>query len=145
MIRNIVFSVIGFIALAAPAMAQEQCAAPVAPAIPGGARATSGQIMSAQNDIKVFATASDNYQACIVREIARQKDLAKQNNVAFDPNIQTELETKAAAQKKDVERLATAWGAAVQAFNAAQQRKQRPSDPLSRSAGGGGYGSGNGY
>ena len=142
MIRNILFGVIGFIALTAPAMAQDQCAAPVAPAIPGGTRATNAQFVAAQNEIKAFATASDNYQACLVQEIARQKDLAKQNNVAFDPSIQTALETKSAAQKKDVERLAAAWGAAVQAFTQAQQQKQRQSDPRSQSAGGGGYGGG---
>ena len=144
MIRNILFGVIVFIALTAPVMAQDQCAAPVPPAIPDGARATSGQIVTAQNDIKAFASASDNFQACLVREIARQKDLAKQNNLTFDPAIQTALETKGTAQRKDVERLAAAWGAAVQAFNETQQRKQRQSDPRSQSAGGGGYGGGYG-
>jgi hypothetical protein len=58
-----------------------------------------------------------------VAELSRQKDFAKQNNVDFDPNIQAGLETKAAAQRKDVERVAAAWNAAVQAFNQAQQRK----------------------
>ena len=144
MIRNILFGVIVFIALTAPVMAQDQCAAPVPPAIPDGARATSGQFVTAQNDIKAFASASDNFQACLVREIARQKDLAKQNNLTFDPAIQTALETKGTAQRKDVERLAAAWGAAVQAFNETQQRKQRQSDPRSQSAGGGGYGGGYG-
>jgi hypothetical protein len=142
MIRKILLGGIAFVALTAPAMAQDQCAAPAAPAIPGGARATGTQIVSAQNDIKAFAAASDDYQACLVREIARQKDLAKQNNVAFDPNIQTALETKAAAQRKDVERLAAAWGATVQAFNEAQQRKQRQSEPRAQASGGGGYGGG---
>src|SRR2546421_12630417 len=110
MIRNILFGGIVFIALTAPTMAQDQCATPAAPAIPEGARATTNQIVAAQNDIKAYAAASDNYQACLVREIAHQKDLANQNNVAFDPTIQTALETKAASQRKDVERFATAWG-----------------------------------
>ena len=145
MIRNILFGGIVFIALIAPAMAQDQCAAPAAPAIPDGARATSGQIVTAQNDIKAFATASDNYQACLAAEIGRQKDLAKQNNVAFDPSIQTALETKGSTQRKDVERIATAWGTAVQAFNEAQQRKQRQSEPRGHAAGGGGYGGGTRY
>ena len=144
MIRTILLGGIVFIALTAPTMAQEQCAAPVVPTIPAGARATSAQIVSAQNDIKAFATASDNYQACLAAEIGRQKDLAKQNNAVFDPNIQTALETKASAQRKDVERLAAAWGAAVQAFNEAQQRKQRQSEPRGQAAGGGGYGGGYG-
>jgi len=144
MIRNILFGGIVFIALTAPAMAQDQCAAPTAPAIPEGAKATTSQIVATQNDIKVYAAASDDYQACLVREVAHQKDLANQNNVAFDPNIQTALETKAASQRKDVERFAVAWGAAVRAFNEAQQRKPRQSDPRSQAVGGGGYGGGYG-
>jgi hypothetical protein len=136
MIRKILFGGALFIAFTTPSMAQDPCAAPSAPAIPGGARATTAQIITAQNDIKAFATASDNFQACLAAELGRQKDLAKQNNVEFDPNIQTGLETKAAAQRKDVERVAAAWNAAVQSFNSAQLRKQQPPDlPAQRSMG----------
>ena len=145
MIREILLGSILFIALTAPAMAQDQCVAPAAPVIPDGARATSAQVVAAQNEIKTFATASDSYQACLVAEIARQKDLAKQTNVEFDPKIQAAIEVKAGAQRKDVERLASAWGASVTAFNAAQQRKpvapsRSPTPPM-----GGAYGGGNRY
>src|SRR5882762_406435 len=89
MIREILLGSALFIALAVPPMAQDQCVAPTAPAIPDGARATTAQIVTTQNDIKSFAAASDNYQACLATEIGRQKDLAKQTNVEFNPNIQT--------------------------------------------------------
>src|SRR6266700_4951740 len=78
MIREILLGSIFFIALTAPTMAQDQCVAPIAPVIPDGARATSAQIIAEQNEIKAFATASDNYQTCLAAEIGRQKDLAKQ-------------------------------------------------------------------
>jgi hypothetical protein len=146
MIRKILSSAVIVIAVAAPASAQDQCVSPTAPAIPDGARATTAQIVTAQNDIKSFAAASDAYQACLAAEISRQKDLAKQTNVEFDPNIQTALEVKAGVQRKDVERVAAAWGVSVQAFNAAQQRK--PSPPASRSppsSMGGAYGGGTRY
>ena len=146
MIREILLGSILFIALTAPAMAQDRCVAPAAPVIPDGARATSAQIIAAQNDIKTFATASDSYQACLAAEIARQKDLAKQPYAEFDPKIQAAIEVKAGAQRKDVERLASAWGASVTAFNAAQQRK--PVTPAPRSPTppmGGAYGGGNRY
>ena len=132
MIRKILFGGALFIAFTAPSMAQDSCAAPAAPAIPGGSRATTAQIIAAQNDIKTFATASDNFQACLVGELGRQKDLAKQNNLEFDPNIQTGLETKAAAQRKDVERVAAIWNAAVQSFNQAQLRKRQ--EPVQQAA-----------
>jgi hypothetical protein len=121
MIRKILLGSALFIAFTAPSMAQDPCAAPAAPKIPA-------QIIAAQNDIKAFATATDKFQACLATELGRQKDFAKQNDLPFDPNIQTGLETKAAAQRKDVERAAAAWNAAVQAFNQAQLRK--PQEPV---------------
>ena len=131
MIRQIMLGGALFIAFSVPVMAQDSCAAPPAPKIPGGVRATAAQIIAAQNDIKAFAAATDKFQACLVGELGRQKDLAKQNNVEFDPKIQTDLETKAAAQRKDVERVASAWNATVQAFNQAQLR--RPQEPVAQS------------
>ena len=146
MIREILLGSTFFIALTAPTMAQDQCVAPTAPVIPDGARATSVQIIAAQNEIKAFATASDNYQTCLAAEIARQKDLAKQTNVEFDPKIQAAIEVKAGVQRKDVEHIASAWGASVTAFNAAQQRKPVTSAPRSPTPPvGGAYGGGNRY
>ena len=132
-------------ALAMPAAAQAQCVKPMEPIIPDGAKASPVQISTAQNDIKKFAAESDQFQACIAQEIGRQKEVAKQTNVEFDPKVQTALEVKAGAQRKDVERLAAAWGASVTAFNAAQQRKpvapsRSPTPPM-----GGAYGGGNRY
>ena len=133
MIRKILLGGVVFLAFTAPVMAQDLCAPPAAPKIPGGARATTAQIIAAQNDIKAFAAATDKFQACLAAELGRQKDRAKENNTEFDPNIQTGLETKAAAQRKDVERIAAAWNAAVLAFNQAQLRKpQEPVPPSSQ-------------
>jgi hypothetical protein len=140
MIWKIISGGVLLTALAAPALAQDQCVVPSAPAIPDGAKATPAQIVSGQNDIKAFAAAADAYQTCIVREIGRQRDLAKQNNQEFDPGIQAALEAKAGAQKTDTQRLAAAWNASVQAFNDAQQRKPRQAG--APAAGGGGYGGG---
>ena len=123
MIRKILSSGVTIIALATPALAQDQCVTPTAPTIPEGARATSSQIATAQDDVKAFAAASDNYQTCLARELGRQQDLAKQNNLEFDSNLETALDTKGGAQKKDAARVVAAWSAAVKAFNAAQQRK----------------------
>ena len=125
MIRKILSGGVIAIALAAPAWAQDQCVAPAAPAIPDGAKAAPTQIVAAQNDIKAYAEAADKYQACLAQELARQKDLAKQNNAEFDPKIQTALEGKSDAQRKDAGRVAVAWGAAVEAFNKAQQPKRK--------------------
>ena len=128
MIRKFLLGGGAFIAFTAPVLAQDPCAAPAAPKIPSGARVTTAQIIAAQNDIKAYAAASDKFQACLVGELGRQKDLAKQNDLPFDPNIQAALETKAAAQRKDAERVAATWSASVRAFNQAQLRK--PEEPI---------------
>ena len=143
MIRKILFAGAIVFVFAAPAWAQDQCVAPATPEIPDGAKATAAQIVAAQNSIKSYAAASDTYQACLAQEIARQKELAKQTNVEFDPQIQAAIQVKSAAQRKDVERIATTWGASVQAFNDAQARKQRQA-PNSNASGGAGYGAGGG-
>jgi len=139
MIRKMLTGSIVAMALATPVWAQQQCALPTAPAIPDGAKATSAQIVTAQNDIKAFAAASDAYQVCVAHEIVRQRDLAKQSNVEFDPGVQGALQAKADAQRNDAGRLATAWGATVQAFNDAQAKKKRPADvraPAAAASGG---------
>ena len=146
MIRKFLSGAAMVIALAAPAWAQDQCAVPKSPAIPDGAKATPNQIVAAQDDIKAFAAASENYQSCMARELARQKALATQN----DPGLQTALQGKSDAQRKDVERVVASWSATVEAFNKAQERKPRrpastPSAPGGGGYGGGGYGGGTRY
>jgi hypothetical protein len=147
MIRTFFLGNVLVIGLAASAFAQDQCVAPTAPAIPDGTRATPPQIADAQNEIKVFATASDSFQACLAREIGRQKELATKNSAEVDPPIPAALSAKAAAQRKDVEKVAAAWGATVDAFNKAQARKRPPSAGASAPSGGygGGYGGGSRY
>jgi hypothetical protein len=129
MIPKILSGSVVAIALAMPVCAEAQCVTPMPPMIPDGAKATPVQISTAQNDVKAYAAASDQFQACIAQEIGRQKEVAKQTNVDFDPAIQTSLEGLSIAQRKDVERIATAWGASVQTFNEAQKRKPATRTP----------------
>jgi hypothetical protein len=146
MIGKILFASIVITALAAPVGAQAQCVSPTTPSIPDGAKATAVQIATAQNDVKAYASASDRFQACLMQEVGRQKDVAKQTNVEFDPAIQTTLEGKAADQHKDVERIAAAWNVSVQAFNEAQKRKPATRTPPPAMGGyGGAYGGGGKY
>ena len=145
MIRKFLSGAAMVIALAAPAWAQDQCAVPKSPAIPDGAKATPNQIVAAQDDIKAFAAASENYQSCMARELARQKALATQNSAELDPGLQTALQGKSDAQRKDVERVVASWSATVEAFNKAQERKPRRPASTPSAPGGGGYGGGSRY
>ena len=88
-------------ALAPPAADQEQCVAPTAPAIPDGSRSTKAQITNALDAVKAFVTASDEYQACMLRQIT--------------------------ANQKEKERIGAEYAASARAFNAAQQQQQQAS------------------
>jgi len=148
MIGKLLAGAVFLFALAGPVRAQDQCVAPKAPAVPDGAKATSNQIIAAQNEIKAYAAATDGYQNCLAQELARQDALAKQNNAELDPNILSAVQVKSTAQRNDAQQLATAWTAAVEAFNKAQQRKRQPAPnaaPAGGGYGGGGYGGGGRY
>ena len=54
MIREFLLSGAVFLALATPAMAQEPCAAPAAPAIPDGAKATQAQLARGQRLVEIL-------------------------------------------------------------------------------------------
>ena len=129
MIREILIAGGMLLAFAAPAVAQEECAAPATPAIPDGAKATPAQILATQNSLKAFAAASDKFQACLAREMQREKAQAKEQNADVDPVIQGALIAKGAVQREEAERVASAWGVSVQAFTAAQQRRERQNPP----------------
>ena len=140
MIRTLLLGGAILMALSTPALSEDQCVAPKSPSIPDGSKATPTQIVAAQDDIKAFADASDKFQSCLQAEMGRQRSLATQNNSEMDPKIQADLNAKGLAQRQDAQKVAAAWGVAVDAFNKAQTRKQSGSRPAA--SGGGGYGGG---
>ena len=98
MLRKLVLRTLMVVALITPAAAQEQCVAPLAPMIPDGAKSTKAQITKALDEVKAFVAASDEYQACMLRQIT--------------------------TNQKEKERIGAEYGASARAFNAAQQQQQ---------------------
>jgi hypothetical protein len=104
MMRKIVLcGAIMTMVLATPAAAQEQCVSPTAPPLPDGARSTKVQITNALDTVKAFIAASDDYQACMLRQIA--------------------------ANQKEKERIGAEYGVAARAFNTAQQQQRQAIQP----------------
>jgi hypothetical protein len=104
MMRKILFGVVIVLNCAAPAaFAQDQCVSPQAPAIPDGARAARVQVTKALAEVKAFITASDEYQACMLRGIN--------------------------ANQKEKERIGAEYAASARAFNTAQQQQQQANRP----------------
>jgi hypothetical protein len=108
--------------LAAPAFAQGQCSAPIAPVMPDGKTATLPQLNQAAKNAVAFIKASDNYQVCILDDIASQDEQAKNNRKALDPAIRKALEDKGDANQKEKERVGKEYGLAAAAYKVAHPK-----------------------
>jgi hypothetical protein len=105
MTRGILLSVAALVMLAAPAFAQGQCSAPVAPVMLNGKTTTLPQLNQGAKKAVAFIKASDNYQVCILDDIAAQDQQAKNSKKAFDPAIRKALEDKSDANQEERERI----------------------------------------
>jgi hypothetical protein len=108
--------------LAAPAFAKGQCSAPIAPVMLDGKTATLPQLNQAAKNAVAFIKASDNYQVCILDEIAAQDQQAKNNNKALGPAIRKALEDKGDANQKEKERIGKEYNVAAAAYKVADQK-----------------------
>ena len=122
MTHGISLSAAALIMLAAPAFAQGQCSAPLAPAMPNGKTATLPQLNQAAKNAVAFIKASDNYQVCILDDIASQDQQAKNHRKALDPAIRKALEDKGDANQKEKERVGKEYGLAAAAYKVAHPK-----------------------
>jgi hypothetical protein len=70
MTRGICLSTVALVMLATPVFAQDKCSAPVAPVVPNGRTAAAADLIQAQKDVVAFIKNSDDYQTCILAELA---------------------------------------------------------------------------
>jgi hypothetical protein len=122
MTRGISLSTAALVMLAAPAFAQGQCSAPVVPVMPDGKTATPSQLNQAAKNAVAFIKASDNYQVCILDDIASQDERAKNNKKALDPATRKALEDKGDANQKEKERVGREYGLAAAAYKVAHPK-----------------------
>ena len=122
MTRGILLTAAAFVMLAAPAFAQDRCSAPIAPVVPDGKTATVAQLSQAAKDVVAFIKASDDYQTCILADIAAQDKAAKDNKKTLDPAIRKALEDKGDANQKEKERVGKAYNTSAAAYKAAHPK-----------------------
>lgn len=107
-------------ALAGPALAQDACARPEAPAIdPQAASASVESLSGAKQQTLDFIKASDAYQECVLAGAKAKRDEAKAKKVAFDPAIAERAQRDVSANQADKEKVGAAFNAAVKAYKAA--------------------------
>ena len=122
MTRGILLTAAAFVMLAAPALAQDKCAAPVAPVVPNGRTAATAELVQAQKDVVAFIRSSDDYQVCILAAITAAENEAKENKKAPDPAIKKALEAKGDANQKLKETVGKAYNTAAAAYKAAHPK-----------------------
>jgi hypothetical protein len=122
MTRGILLTAAAFVMLAAPALAQDKCAAPVAPVVPNGRTAATAELVQAQKDVVAFIKASDDYQVCILAAITAAENEAKDAKKAPDPAIRKALEAKGDANQKLKETVGKAYNTAAAAYKAAHPK-----------------------
>ena len=123
MTRRIWLTAAAFAMLAAPVFAaEEKCSAPIAPVVPAGKTATVAQLSQAAKDVVAFIKDSDQFQACILADIAAQDQAAKDNKKTLDPAIKKALEDKGDANQKEKVRVGTAYNTAAAAYKAAHPK-----------------------
>jgi len=113
------------LATAAPALAAE-CNQPIAPAITvNGSTATLQQMNDAIKDFKTFQSASDDYQACLVADLNRQKEEAAKakDPKPLDPAIEAGMNAKMAANQADKEKVGGELNAQIMAYKQAHPSK----------------------
>ena len=119
MIRSIAWMAAVFCVAAGPAFAGNQCVQPYAPTIPNGATATKEQMLSAQDEVKGFLAASDNYQECIILDIKNQRDALAREQKTLDQTVADAANAQIAANQREKNRVGAEYNAAVQAYTAA--------------------------
>lgn len=113
------------LATAAPALAAE-CNQPIAPAITvDGSTATLQQMNDAIKDFKNFQSASDDFQACLVADLKRQKDEAAKakDPKPLDPAIAAGMDAKMASNQADKEKVGGELNAQIMAYKQAHPSK----------------------
>ena len=100
--------------VAVPALAAApRCNQPYAPHFRDGASATKQDIMSMRDDAQTFITASDIYQACVLKS-----------------GSQNDAKVKIAANQRDKVRIGKAFNAALAAYKGAQKTSVASLDDL---------------
>lgn len=117
MVRGMIFASV-LVCASGPAFSAE-CVQPYAPTIPNGASATKDQMLSAQNEVKVFLKASDTYQECMLRDIQVRRAEAAHNQKPFDQSIADAATRDIDYNQREKERVGAEYNTAVHAYSTA--------------------------
>lgn len=102
----------------APAMAQADCQAPIAPVSPDGRTSTQQQMVAAAGDARNFISQSDVYQTCLANYVKAQKDQATKDKATFDKSIEDDAMKKINENQAEKVKVGADINGAIAAFKA---------------------------
>lgn len=117
--RKLIWALSAVLGLAAPSLALAECQRPTAPAAVDGATATLEQMVAAKQAVSGFMTASDDYQACVIKDVSDQKEAAKAAKTKLDPTIVKAANARIGENQADKERVGADFNTAAKAYRAA--------------------------
>ena len=107
-------------ALAAPGFAlAASCDKPAEPAAIDGAQSSLQQMIAAKTSVATFMTASDDYQKCVLDDLAAQRAAATAAKTKLDPAAAKAAEDKVGENQQAKERVGAAFNSAVKAYKTA--------------------------
>ncbi len=121
MLRNLSLASVMVLAMAVPALADaSSCYEPIAPAAVDGKTATEAQMKSASSDVKDFLKASDDYQTCLLSDLAEQKRQAarSKDKKPLDPSIEADANAKVSKNQSLKEQVGSEFNKAVTDYKA---------------------------
>ena len=110
------------LAMVAPALADaNSCYEPIAPAALSGSTATEAQLKTNLAEVKGFIKDSDDYQTCLLSDLAAQKREAKKGKdpKPLDPAIEFDVKARIDRNQKLKEQVGNEYNTAVHAYQEA--------------------------
>jgi hypothetical protein len=119
MFRSLFASAVVLAALSGPALAQNTCVQPFAPAITPGGTATKEQMLTTQGEVREFLRASDVYQDCIIRDLALRRAEAARDKKELDQSVADAATRRIETNQREKQRVGAEYNDAVKAYAAA--------------------------
>ena len=104
------------LACATPALAQEACVEPAAPAPISGTAVTGDQLRAAMADARGFITQSNIFQECLHHELEAARTQAGTEGHPLDPVLETSVKTRIAASQQAQDKVSQTVNTALTTY-----------------------------
>jgi len=116
MLKSFALASVFAAAIVVPAVAEDSCSEPIAPATINGAAATEKQLNEIGQDVKLFMKQSSDYQDCLIGGLKAQQAQAAHDKKQLDPSVTDAVQAKIDANQKVKEKVGMEFNTAALRF-----------------------------